>query len=39
MTDENTHKVELPPHLELNVPLVPSKAPDSAQPVEEKKDA
>jgi hypothetical protein len=34
------HKVELPPHLDLNVPLVPSKAPDAVKPVEEeKKDA
>ena len=35
MTDE--HKVELPQYLDLNVPLVPSVAPDST-PIEEKED-
>lgn len=35
---EKEHKVELPPHLDINKPLMPSKAPDS-KPVEKEKDA
>ena len=34
---EAEHKAELPQHLDINIPLVPSKAPDST-PIEESED-